>query len=122
MPLSLTRHFFLLHTERSTLPLSTMKLENILIPAVLFAFTDGFSATQTRRQPVASSLNAVDRRAMIATTASVGSVLLIPTVSLAADDYVPQLKDMQQIYCESAKGIHKPTSEVLFVDGHVSSR
>jgi spore maturation protein SpmA len=49
-----------------------------------------------------TKLNALqlDRRAMLVTSTA-SSVLMMPTAVLAVDDYVPQLKDMQQIYCTS---------------------
>ncbi|KAG7348163.1 hypothetical protein IV203_016868 [Nitzschia inconspicua] len=78
-----------------------MKLLNFFFPAALIAFGDSFSVTRHRRKPTtSSSLTALplERRTALATVASVGSVLMIPTVSFAADEYVPQLKDMQQIY------------------------
>ncbi|KAG7368837.1 hypothetical protein IV203_031580 [Nitzschia inconspicua] len=78
-----------------------MKLLNFVLPAALIAVGDSFSVTRRRPKPTtSSSLTALplERRTVLATVASVGSVLMIPTVSFAADEYVPQLKDMQQIY------------------------
>lgn len=76
-------------------------LSLVLSAALLMAVSDAFSVPrQEQQQGHTVALNAMDRRAMITTAAFTGSVLLIPTVAFAGENYVPQLKDMQQIYCE----------------------
>jgi hypothetical protein len=81
-----------------------MKLTYLGLPALYLSVGDCFLVTQQRRQPaMTTGLNAVqvDRRAVLmTTTASLGSAAMMPAVALAADEYVPQLKDMQQIYCK----------------------
>jgi hypothetical protein len=81
-----------------------MKLTFLGLSALYLSVGDCFLVTQQRPQRVTiTGLNAVqvDRRAvLVTTTASLGLAAIVPTVALAADDYVPQLKDMQQIYCK----------------------
>jgi hypothetical protein len=91
-----------------------MKLPSLFLlgGCLLVTTSDAFTTTtsSTRRQSNDNfELRAVNvkRRDVFASTAAGilatgGALVGMPAAALAAADYVPQLKDMQQIYCKSA--------------------
>lgn len=93
-----------------------MKIPYVVLPALLMAVANGFSVTRERHSTTTMALNLlpVDRRAALTAAASLGAVLVMPTVAFAVDGYVPQLKDMQQIYCKSPVRAFAPGGIVMF--------